>query len=62
MKYDICGNCDYCDKKRSNDKGQVRCARFRCYVPIDGNCIGYLNLKKTEIYNRILSVMMKGGD
>lgn len=49
MKYNICGNCDYCDKAR------MRCiARHEPVNETDG-CEHYFNIKKTEIYNLILN-------
>lgn len=26
-----CINCDHCDEKRTNDKGQIRCKKFHIY-------------------------------
>ncbi len=57
MKYNMCGNCDYCDKSRTNDKGQVRCVRIHSYVDAEGDCPDYINLKKTDIYNKVSGVL-----
>ena len=39
MMYFICTDCDYCEKDRKNDDGQVRCTRFSKFVnPDDMEC------------------------
>lgn len=50
MKYNICGNCDYCDKTR------MRCIAKHEAVKETDTCEHYFNIKKTEIYNLILNV------
>ena len=54
MNYNLCGNCDFCDKTRCNDKGQLRCVKHRTYKDVDDSCPDYLNLKKVEIYNKLV--------
>lgn len=60
MNDNICGNCDYCDKTRSNEKGQLRCAHQHCYVDIEGSCPEYFNHEKEDFYNRLLGVLNNG--
>lgn len=49
MQDNICGNCDYCDKK------QMRCIAKHESVKETDSCQHYFNIKKTEIYNLILN-------
>lgn len=49
MNTNICGNCDYCDKK------QMRCIAKHETVKETDSCEHYFNIKKTEIYNLILN-------
>ena len=59
MNNNICGNCDFCDKTRSNEKGQLRCARQHSYVDIESVCPDYFNYRKIQIYNRILGARIE---
>lgn len=59
MNNNICGNCDFCDKTRSNEKGQLRCVRKHSYVDIESICPDYFNHTKTDIYNKILGARIE---
>ena len=57
MLYNVCGNCDFCLKDKTNDKGQVRCALKHSFVDIGGSCPEYYNRIKEDICRSVMGEM-----
>lgn len=57
MLYNVCGNCDFCLKDKTNDKGQVRCALKHSFVDIGGSCPEYYNRIKEDICRSVMGDM-----
>ena len=57
MEYTICMDCKYCNLKRENEEGKVRCTRYSQFVePNQKSCDGFYNEKYA-----LFAEMMKGG-
>ena len=64
MEYTICLDCKYCNPKRKNEEGKVRCTRFSQFVSTNQKSCDvfynedYYNAKHLALFRE----MMKGGE
>lgn len=62
MEYHICSDCDYCITHRTNEQGQVRCARYSRFVDANQkSCEAFYCVTRYNGLHFELFENMKGG-